>query len=168
MPKTRGRPPKFGRPARLVALTLPEDIIQELQALDRDIAKAVVSLVDQVHGRAASGGGEGDRLVALAHLGDSGALIVIDPTAFREIPGCSLVPLSERRAFLALEPGRSLADLELAIADRIADGATLMHESERRPLETLRRTLRDWRRDGRLSFHTRGIVLVDGATGSRP
>ena len=30
--KQRGRPPKFGRPAQLVALTLPQDILRGLPA----------------------------------------------------------------------------------------------------------------------------------------
>src|ERR671915_412126 len=97
--RSRGRPPKFGRPARLVALTLPEDTIQGLKAIDADLAKAVVALVDRAQGRTTVAPGECDAPVRLAHVNDTRALIVIDPTIFREIPGCAVVPLSEGRAF---------------------------------------------------------------------
>src|SRR4051794_33832986 len=37
----RGRPRKFTRPSRRVALTLPEDVIASLQAVDPDLSRAV-------------------------------------------------------------------------------------------------------------------------------
>jgi hypothetical protein len=43
----RGRPPKFGRPAQLVAITLPTDVVQALRAHDPDLARAIVGLVEQ-------------------------------------------------------------------------------------------------------------------------
>ena len=164
--RTRGRPPKFGRPARLVALTLPEDTIKDLQAVDADLAKAVVALVDRAHGRASSAFGDSELPVSLAHVSPSRALIVIDPMVFREIPGCALVPLSDRRAFLALEPGRTLADLELSINDLLEEETG---ESEnRQALGVLRQALREWRRDESLAFHTRSIVLIERPDGWRP
>jgi hypothetical protein len=163
--RSRGRPPKFGRPARLVALTLPEDTIQDLKAIDSDLAKAVVQLVDRAHGRTTSHAAETEPPVSLAHVNDSRALIVIDPAIFREVPGCAVIPLSEGRAFLALDPGRTLADLELAVADLLDDEALV--ESEREALTALRNSLREWRRDDSLSFHTRSIVLVERALGWR-
>jgi hypothetical protein len=164
--RSRGRPPKFGRPARLVALTLPEDTIQGLKSIDADLAKAVVALVDRTQGRTTTVSGEWDSPVSLAHVTDGRALIVIDPKIFREIPGCAVIPLSEGRAFLALDPGRTLADLELSVADLLEDQAT--RSVEREALGALRQALRDWRRDDSLSFHTRSIVLVERAAGWRP
>jgi hypothetical protein len=163
--RTRGRPPKFGRPARLVALTLPEDTIQGLKSVDTDLARAVVALVDRMNGGTTVLSGEWDAPVSLAHVNDSRALIVIDPKIFREIPGCAVIPLSEGRAFLALDPGRTLADLELAVADRLEDNG--LPEREREALNALRQSLREWRRDDSLSFHTRSIVLVERAYGWR-
>ena len=157
--RQRGRPPKFGRPTRLVALTLPEDTIMHLQAVDPDLAKAVVSLVDGTHGRTEMGGVDWETPVSLAHIGENRALIVIDQTQFGELPGCALVPLAARRAFLALEPGRTLADLELSIGDAIEDES--VSGDERETLDVLRRALREWRRDEQLTFHTRSIVLIE-------
>ena len=149
-----------------MALTLPEDTIVDLQTIDVDLAKAVVALVDRALGRATTAIGEWDAPVGLAHVGESRALIVIDTTIFREIPGCALVPLSDRRAFLALDPGRTLADLELSISDLLEENAAA--EADRPALVTLRQALRDWRRDGTLSFHTRSIVLVERRDGWPP
>src|SRR5205814_914451 len=39
----RGRPPKFGRPSRLVALTLPTQVIRGLRKLHPDLAWAIVA-----------------------------------------------------------------------------------------------------------------------------
>ena len=157
--RSRGRPPKFGRPARLVALTLPEDTIHGLKAINPDLGRAVVALVDRMHGGSTPIIDEVDAPVTLAHVNDTRALIVIDTKIFREIPGCAVVPLSEGRAFLALDPGRTLADLELSVADLVDEHG--LPPRERDALNTLRQSLRDWRRDESLTFHTRSIVLVE-------
>jgi hypothetical protein len=149
-----------------VALTLPEDTIQGLKAIDADLAKAVVALVDRAQGRTTTPIGEWDAPVSLAHVNDSRALIVIDPSIFRDIPGCAVIPLSEGRAFLALDPGGTLADLELAVADMLDEEAG--HSGEREALAALRQALREWRHDDSLSFHTRSIVLVERTVGRRP
>ena len=149
-----------------MALTLPEDTIQGLKAIDDDLAKAVVALVDRTQGRTTAPIGEWEAPVSLAHETHSRALIVIEPTIFRDIPGCAVIPLSEGRAFLALEPGSTLADLELAVADMLEDETAVT--AERDALSTLRQALREWRHDESLAFHTRSIVLVERAAGRRP
>jgi len=161
--RTRGRPPKFGRPARLVALTLPEDTITHLQSIDPDIARAVVSLVDQSQGRTSAPDDDWEAPVTLARVSEQRALVVIDPSLFREIPGCAFIPLTTRRAFLALIPGSTLADVELSVADLLEDVS--IERTEREALEALRRALREWRRDQELTFHTRSIVLVERQAG---
>ena len=42
----RGRPLKFGRPARVLALTLPHDVVSALQRIHPDPAWAIVSLFE--------------------------------------------------------------------------------------------------------------------------
>ena len=42
--RKRGRPQKFGRAAQLISLTLPSDVITWLQAIDADLAWAVVKV----------------------------------------------------------------------------------------------------------------------------
>ncbi len=44
--RKRGRPPKFGRPSEVVALTLPEEVVSGLRRLHPDLAWAVVTLVE--------------------------------------------------------------------------------------------------------------------------
>jgi hypothetical protein len=149
-----------------VALTLPEDTIEGLKAVDADLAKAVVALVDRTQGRTTAPIGEWEAPVSLAHVNDSRALIVIDSTIFRDIPGCALIPLSDGRAFLALDPGGTLADLELAVADMLEEDAPMT--AEREALAALRQALREWRHDDSLAFHTRSIVLVERTGGRRP
>jgi hypothetical protein len=47
-PRTPGRPPKYGRPARLVPLTLPEDVLKWLGTIHPDPAWAIVNLYERV------------------------------------------------------------------------------------------------------------------------
>jgi hypothetical protein len=73
------------------------------------------------------------------------------------LPGVRVVPLSGSQAFLALEPGRGMADLELAVIDRIE---RLAAGEERQAFERLRDRLRRWRRNRHLRFESRSIIIV--------
>jgi hypothetical protein len=42
---------------------------------------------------------------------------MVRATLFKDMPGVSLIPLSDGRAFLALEHGKGVADLELFVLD---------------------------------------------------
>ncbi len=151
----RGRPQKYGQPARIVAITLPVDVVDTLHRIDDDLGWAIVSAVEKTQGRAVR------RTVPEAELVEVGggqSLIAVDPVVFRSLPGVQMVPLSPRRAFLALESGRGMADLELAVQDRLAQ---LRHaHPSRAPLERLLSQLRSWRRRRELAFQTRSIILV--------
>src|SRR5437762_3311080 len=52
--RRRGRPSKFGRPSQVVALTLPEEAIQRLRKVHRDLGWAIVKLLDEGSPRAAA------------------------------------------------------------------------------------------------------------------
>ena len=56
------------------------------------------------------------------------------------MPGVSLIPLSDGRAFLALERGKGVADLELAVLDRL-DGKRGLTPPSARPCSELRQLL---------------------------
>lgn len=43
----RGRPRKYGRPARAVTVTLPEETLARLSAIHADVGSAIVHLVEQ-------------------------------------------------------------------------------------------------------------------------
>lgn len=173
MPGRRGRPPKYGTPSKIVAVTLPEEVVTELESLHDDIGWAIVRLVEQrrqetVAGESKQRRGKGRRFagakaVAAAELVSVGAgqsLIVVNSATVRSIPGVQMIPLSETEAFLALEPGRGLADLEVAVLDH---GEKLRNGSrEKAAIDQLLAQLRLWRRNETLAFHSRAIILVSG------
>ena len=42
-----GRPSKYGRPSRAVTVTLPEDVLDGLEAIDADLGRAIVRLAER-------------------------------------------------------------------------------------------------------------------------
>ncbi len=156
----RGRPQKYGRPAKVVALTLPAEIVERLQRVHSDLGWAVVSLAEK------SARSEPARHEAadahLVEVGGGQSLIVVNSARFHSLAGVDMVPLSATQAFLALEPGKGMADLELAVLDRIE---TLPAGDERRAWMRLRDRLRKWRQDRRLRFDNRSIIIVTRAGG---
>ncbi len=155
----RGRPPKFGRPSQVVALTLPEEVIRGLRRIDADLAWAVVTLFEKESPRAAASRVAPRPDAELVTVADRRSLIVVNREVFRSLPGISIIPLGGTQAFLALEPGRGPADLELAVVDRLDDPA--IESRERAALVWLRAQLRKWRHDRSLRFHTRAIIVVE-------
>lgn len=155
-PAKRGRPLKFGRPTRPLSVSLPEDVIAWLEAIDPDPAWAIVSMFEKSRQRTAAPSTAAP--AELVQLPGKRALIIVTPDAFEGIDGVSVIRLSDGRGFLALEAGKGYADLELAVADRIdASGVT---EERRQLLNNLRMQLREWRQSG-LRFDARSILVVD-------
>jgi hypothetical protein len=156
-PHRRGRPPKFGRPSQLVAVTLPREVIRGLRRFHPDLAWAIVAQFEQ------RGPTNNDKPRADAELVSIGAhdsfLIVINRALFKRLPGVNIIPLTADRAFLALEPGCGVGDLENAVRDRLENRS--IAESERLALQRFRRQLRAWRRNRSLLFHTRTIIVVE-------
>ena len=164
--KPRGRPLKFGRPARLLAVTLPDDVVRALQRIHPDPAWAIVSLCEQL-GRTDGRPAPNSRpAIELAQLSPDSALIVVDPRAIRSVPGMSVVPVASGRAFLAFDEGRGLADLELAVLERLDDPK--IGAGARKELKELHRQVQDWRRSRGYRFSTRSIILVERTSPPRP
>ena len=157
--KLRGRPLKFGRPAQLLALTLPHDVVHGLQRIHPDPAWAIVSLYERLGDKAHRPRRESGPHVELAQLSPDSALIVVDPQLIQSVPGVSVVPVATGRAFLAFGEGRGLADVEVAVLDRIQEGKD--RAAVRKQLTVLHRQIRDWRRSRRLRFSTRSIIIVE-------
>jgi hypothetical protein len=161
-----GRPLKFGRPAQLLALTLPHDVVRALQRIHPDPAWAIVALCEKLaHSEKRPSPGSRPA-VELAHLSSNSALIVVDPQAIRSVPGMSVVPVAAGRAFLVFDPGRGLADLELAVLERLHDPKT--SAALRNELKPLLRQVQDWRRSRGFRFSTRSIILVERVSRPRP
>jgi hypothetical protein len=164
MANRRGRPSKFGRPARTVVLTLPDNVIAQLRALHHDLAWAVVSLVTRpTAGAPAPPPAPPARLVDVS---GKQALIVVNPTLLRRVTGVSIIPLADGHGLIALDSGKGAADLELAILDRIEH--VRRDTLEHRELQRLRNTLRRWRSGRRLRFRTRSIIVVERTAGVAP
>ncbi|MFM8535466.1 MAG: hypothetical protein ACKOEC_18065 [Acidimicrobiia bacterium] len=159
----RGRPKKFGREAQLVNLTLPRDVIDWLASIDDDIAWAIVRL----HERSTAKRKVDTEVAQLVHFPGARALILVQAALFKDMPGVSLIPLSDGRAFLALDTGKGVADLELFVIDRIENPR--VDEAERAALNALRKLLKQWRQEG-IRFESRSIVIAHQhgpRTGSR-
>lgn len=90
----RGRPRKFGRPAQLVALTLPTDVVQKLRTYDPDLACAIVTLAERAAGRGTQRQPGAPRDVELASIAARQSLIVVYRSVFKTLPGVHIVPLS--------------------------------------------------------------------------
>jgi hypothetical protein len=156
--KRRGRPSKFGRPSRVVALTLPEDAIDRLRRIHRDLGWAILKLLDKEQpGAERREATQPD--VELVTVADRRSLIVVNPEVIKNLPGVSIIPFSGSRAFLALDIDRGMSDLELAVSDRL--GVAAIERAERRALVALRAHLTAWRRDQALQVRTRAIIVVE-------
>lgn len=154
----RGRPRKFDGPSRLLAMTLPEDVIAALRARDRDLARAIVGLVGRGDRKSSKRIDRAPEPVSLVQIARGRFLITVDSRAVRRLPQCELVPVGRGSAFLALEPGRGLADLALAVVDRLDEPDVEAHE--RAALVRVRSTIRTWMRDKSFSYETRAIVVI--------
>jgi len=140
-------------------VTLPEDVVRWLKSIHPDPAWAIVTLFERSARRRYPRQPQTKPPVELAEISARRALIVVDPRSFRSVPGASVIPVAAGRAFLAFDHGRGLADLELAIRDRLDDPAT--RPGQRNELAALHRHLREWRRLGRFRLSTRSIILVE-------
>ena len=150
-----GRPPKFGRPSRAVTMTLPEDVLQRLAALDADLARAIVTLVE-------SNGAPRVRAVAPAEISSYGnhAVIIVTPVkALKRIAGVELVPIGNGRALISLQHPRSVPQLELAVRDAIDHGDVT--GVERRTLEVIAGILRHTRSARGIAVAERTIIVLE-------
>jgi hypothetical protein len=139
-------------------VTLPEDVLQGLGRLHPDLGWAIVSLFQK---KPASPYAKPHPKppAELANVGAGRALIIVNPKVLRRVDGVSLVSLANGPAFMAFEPGRGLADLELAVGDRLARKKLGLRE--RRELEWLQTNLRRWRRNPQLNVRTQSIIVIE-------
>lgn len=149
-PSRPGRPPKFGRPARAVSVTLPEDLIERLQAQHLDLGRAIVELFEASPGW--------DSPVQLSEFG-RGALILVPPaSALRRVAGVELIPLANGRALIALDQPMSASDLELTLRDALNDTAS---PHDREVVANVVAILREARTSATARLRQRTIVIVE-------
>lgn len=98
-------------------------------------------------------------MAELVNLPGSRALIVVQPQIFAGMRGIAMIPLADGRAFLAFDEAGGLADLEVAILDRIESEAA--PSARRAQLTQTRNVIRAWRRDRGLIFRAMRILVAD-------
>jgi hypothetical protein len=149
-----GRPPKYGRPSRAVTVTLPEDTLSRLSAIDADVGRAIVRLTER-HDKART------RIAPAAELARYGnhAVIVVSPVkSLKRLPGVQLVPVGDGRALISLEHTHSVPQLELGVRDAIESGS--MSERERPTLEAIAGILQHVRHSRGISLEERTIIVL--------
>ena len=148
----RGRPRKFGRPSRAVTLTLPEDVIAGLQAIDPDLSRAVVRALQPLTARAPASPAE------LATYGNRSVILVPQSRVLRERTGVELVPLSDGRALISMDHQQSIAKLELQLTDALADPA--LDANSRVLFDALVDILRNARQDQGVEVRQQQIIVL--------
>src|SRR4029450_6993025 len=119
-----GPPRKSGRPSQAVTVTLPTDVIARLGAIDTDLGRAIVALVEQAPRTRRPRAG---RPAELASYGSHAVIVVTPVNALKHLEGVQLVPIGEGRALISLEHPHGIPKLELDIRD------ALEHDDVRRP-----------------------------------
>src|SRR4051812_17404740 len=150
----RGRPRKFERPSRAVTLTLPEDVIEALAAVDPDIGRAVVRLAQPLLA-------ERRRRRPPAALETFGrrAVIVVNPTrTLEQRTGVVLIPLTDGRALISFDEPISIAALELRIQDAIDDPQLSKEDAE--IFRGVGRLLREARRAADVAVEPHHIIVL--------
>jgi len=145
VPAGRGRPRKFGRPSHAITLTLPDDVITALTAVDDDVSRAVVRLAQPLVTDAVAGAP-----AELSRHGGRAVILVRPVAALQKIAGVTLVPLPDGRALISLDR-MSVDEFELRLRDVADDDQVDMRQ--RATLASIAEILRTAR-------HTPGIVAT--------
>ena len=154
----RGRPPKFGRPGQVVAITLPAEVVSGLRRINPDLAWAIVQLFER--GAKRLGGRRRERPDSeLVSVANGRSLIVVNRDVLKRLPGVNVIPLHDDRAFLAFDRNASIADLELAVIERLGDRS--IGARERKALSELRAHVHGWRHDPQLQCEMRSIIVLE-------
>lgn len=156
-----GRPRKFGRPARAVTVTLPDDVLARLHAVDADLGTAIVRVVDKAPQAKASS----PRPTEITTYGNHAVIVVTPLKALRRLAGVELVPIGNGRALISLEAPQSVSSLELALRDALAASDTTPYERE--ALQDIADVLRDSRSKRGPLLRERTIIVLE-ARRSRP
>lgn len=159
----RGRPSKFGRSARAITVTLPEDVITTLMSMNLDLGRAIVQLCE-AHASQLSGALPPP--VEVSSYG-AGALILIAPVGtLKRVPGVELIPLTDGRALISLSEAHSLQTLELDVRDALESDS--LPAEERPALSGLADVLRAARQGEHITLRTRTIIVLEPTRRARP
>lgn len=149
----RGRPRKFGRPARSVAITLPLDVIGRLERMDSDLSRAIVRLAAR-SGRERSAVLEAE----LSRFGRRAVIVVSPSRTLRGIAGVELIPLPSGRALISLERSLTPEAFELRLRDALETGVP---DADEAGLRQVVKVLADARRSGEARLQVRTILVLE-------
>lgn len=159
-PARRGRPRKFGEPSRVVALTLPEAVIEALRAVDDDLGRAVVRVMQPRLAERRHAAAE------VSAYGDRAVILVPPSSTLTDRTGVELVPLSDGRALISFDQRLSVQEIELRVCDAVDDPA--LPAGDRAMFEALARILREARRSGSVALRERSIIVLQRTRGRGP
>ena len=149
----RGRPRKFGRAARSVALTLPLDVIATLERQDSDLSRAIVQLAARTAPERAAA-----REAELSRYGRRAVIVVSPSRTLRRIPGVELVPLPSGRALISLDRSLTAEAFELRLRDLLDAGVP---EPDRAGMRQVVQVLTDARRSTGVQLQARTILVLE-------
>ena len=152
----RGRPSKYGRPSRAITLTLPDDVLARLRAVDPDLGRAIVKVVER---RAPRGRIPAVRPAEITRYGTHGVIVVTPVKPLKRLRGVQLVPIGDGRCLISLEPRHSIPQLEIDIRDALA--REKMTSLERETLEGIAGILRDARLSHIATPEERTIIVLE-------
>jgi hypothetical protein len=154
----RGRPPKFAAPSRAVTLTLPEDVIAALTAVDPDLSRAVAQVAQPLVGSSTHPPAE------LAVFGKRAVIVIHPSRTLERQAGLELVPLPDGRALIAFDQPMTIPQLELTLQD-VIDRHELPPDDQR-TFEAIADILRTARRSNTVAVRQRNIIVLEAALGS--
>jgi hypothetical protein len=150
-----GRPRKFGRPSRPVTVTLPEDAIAHLRAIDADLGQAIVTALTRKRPPRSLARHPAE----LASYGKHAVIVVTPLNVLKRLAGVQLVPIGNNRALISLEHPRSVPKLELDIRDALEHHR--IGHPERQALKALADILRHARLSQKISIDERTIIVLE-------
>jgi hypothetical protein len=159
-----GRPQKFGRPARAVTVTLPEDVVAALKRLDADVSRAIVRIALPLAADVTP-----YAPAELSKHGDTAVIVIRPVAAIERMTGVTLVPLPDGRALISLDDAMTIYEFELALRDVLDDG-----DIERTDVSAIRAILdilKSARQAANITLHQRRIIVLQSTRrrrGPRP
>jgi hypothetical protein len=153
----RGRPRKFTVPSRPITLTLPEHVIDALGAIDQDLSRAIVRLMQPRLARRAHPPAE------LATFGRRAVIVVNPSRTLEQRTGISLIHLPDGRALISFDQPQTIAGLELLISDAL-DEHRLSREDQA-IFQAIADILRNARRSNGLSVLQRNVIVLETRRG---
>ncbi len=143
-----GRPRKFAEPSRPITVTLPQSILQALEAVNTDRAKAIVKCVEAATAPLNPSNGKS---ITITEVSPGVGLIVMGPCAtLRKIPWLRMSEIAPLRYILSVQSGVSVESLEIALSD-VLETLSPREQHERETIRELRDFVQSIRRGQRVT-----------------